>query len=224
MRRKYLFLLAAHKLFHFFNRQRTVTYVGKKAVDSNIHIFNKYGYFFGPAKESLRIYVAIELAKLFEDSDLPRNKNPKHKKLTVEQTLRFLETNINNFNKKEIERRYKKEHKVGIASSFEEISSNDIKKIRRRIKNNFKKIKAVNDFRDHALAHNDLVKTPNKKINSRDVTTLLNIVEDVVDLIYLKLTVSSNSYRNFRLEPIRHLDMLMKDLKQYDKDFRASFE
>ena len=190
--------LAASKIFNRLNQQKTYSCVGKSAAESNVHIFKKYSYFFGSIKEALRIYVVIELAKLFEKDQKSRNQS-----LNINYILNRIEKNID---------------KYGNTISYQ-----DIKRIKKRLLDNKKKIKNIKDYRDEYIAHDDISKKE-YSISNRDISTLLTIAKDIINLLYLKFEFLSNSYENFKEEPVNNLNQLMKDLMSYDREFRRKLK
>jgi len=210
LRNRYLHTLSAYKLFDEFNKLSAENIVGKKRAQANVNIFNKYGYFILTSKESLRCFFLIELAKFF-DKDL-RKQN-----LSIENVINYSDKKIESFSVEQFHQ-YHKDRKIipELFEKFKALTKKDLNKINKRLNNNQEVIKRLKDYRDQYLAHDD-IKKKDIPINKKNVNTLMNIVKDTIELIHHKLDFSSNSYSNYKEEPIKDINRLVKDLKEHEK-------
>ena len=208
LRSRYMLTLAAHRIFLELDRARTISHSGEKAAEKNVEIFKKYSYYFIPTKESIRYYLIIELAKFFEvDSK---------KSLTLDFLLNYTEDNLK-FLSKDYFKSYHKDRKFLIEDieRLEEISISEIESFRKRIKNSHERIERIKNYRDKYIAHDDL-KKKTYTINTRDISTLLILVRDIIDYYYKKLEWASTIYDNFDKEPVRDTKRIFTDLKNYN--------
>ncbi len=204
LRSRYLRTLAASRLFDRSNELVTTTKIGKKNAHSNARIMDEHKYFFLTVKEATRVYVLIELSKFFDTSD---------DALTIQKVIEYARNNLASLTKEEFIEFHKNDSsRTQFLEEYESMQLRDLMKMLRRLKSNENKIQKLKTYRDQFLAHDDLKK---KKISfkKRDVDVLLNIVKDVIELFYKRLTFSSNSYHIFIEEPVKDIDWIIKKLK-----------
>lgn len=215
MRRRYLYTLAAFKIYERFNKLAAPNIVGKKRAEKGAKILNNYKYFFLTSKEATRCYFLIELAKFFDISK---------QSLTVYKVINYAKLHISKFSKEAFLRQDKtREILPEILAEYKPLSSNDLQKIERRLKTNSVAIKNLKIYRDKYLAHDDIKKIK-VTIKPKDTKVLLRIVKDTIDLLFSRLDFSSNSYRNFEEEPISDLDRVMQDLISHEQQRLMEFE
>lgn len=184
--------------------------VGKRRANVNVKIINDYKYFFLPIQESARCYFLIELAKFFDKNY--------SQSLSINSLLNFIEKNIRSFSRDEfIKYHSERGFTPELIQGYKEFSIEDIKKIRKRLKRNEKKIEKVQNYRDKFLAHDD-VKKIEIEINAGEVKTLFKIVENLIDLFCLRFEFSSNIYSNYEKEPIRAVDRIVSILQKYEME------
>lgn len=210
LRSRYLHTLAAFRIYERFRKLGAPNIVGKRKAEANVKTFSQHIYFFSPLQEATRYYFFIELAKFFE--------NKGDQSLTIEIVLNFIEKNILSFSK-DI---FKQHHsgRVFISESLDgyiEFTHTDIQKIRSRLKRNKKLISNLKTYRDQFLAHDD-IKKEDIKITGQQIRTLLRIVQDVIDLLYLRLDFSSNIYSNYDKEPAWAVDNVVNALREHEQE------
>lgn len=211
LRDRYLHFISAYKLFDELNKLSAPNKIGIKKAEANVNIFNKYKYFILTSKESLRCYFLIELSKFF-DEDKKRNQT-----LSIQGIIEHALLDVNSFSTIE----FKKYHKDRVIipelfENFTPLSKKDLIKIKNRIEKNNNIINRVKNYRDKYLAHDDIEKI-DIPLNKKDVDILLKIVKDTITLLYKKLDFSSNSYDNYEKEPIKNINDLVNDLKEYEQ-------
>lgn len=211
LRSRYLHTLAAFRIFERFKKLAASNIVGKKKAEANVKTFSQHIYFFMPLQEAARYYFFIELAKFFDE-------NRRDQSLTLELVLNFIEKNIYSFSEKE----FKKYHSERVfvpelLKGYAQISLKEIKKIRNRLNRNKKLIAELKTYRDQFLAHDD-IKKDDVSISGNQIKVLLKIVRDTVDLLYLRLDFSSNSYSNYDKEPAWAVDSVVNALQEHEQE------
>ncbi|MFA6273651.1 MAG: hypothetical protein WC662_00640 [Candidatus Paceibacterota bacterium] len=214
---RYLHVLAAQKIFNEFNKLSTESIVGKAGAKNNVNIFNKYKYFILISKESLRCFFLIELAKFFDEDKREQN-------LSIRKILNFAHAKVESFSVDQFQIHHKDRKIIPeLFANFKALTKKDLDKIDKRLKDNKEKIKKIKDYRDQYLAHDD-IKKDNILIEKRDANTLMEIIEDTIELLFHKLDFSSTSYDNYKKEPVKDINRLIKDLKNHEKLRILTFE
>ncbi len=150
LRSRYLYTLAASKIFDRFNELLAPNKVGKKRAENNLEVFKRFKYFFLTTKEATRRYFLTELAKFFD----------RHKKsLTVYRVIQYTEKNISKLTKQDF-LEYHKNRQIlpELFAEYKELSLSDIKKIKKRLNRNKIKINKLIAYRNQYLAHDDIKK------------------------------------------------------------------
>lgn len=206
---RYLYTLAAHKTFLELDRAKTISYSGKNLAYKNVDILKKYSYYFLTSKEGIRYYLIIELAKFFEV-------DTKGDSLTLDHLLKYTETNLR-FLSKDYFKEYHKEREFlqKDIDRLDEITLIEINNFKNRISKNKEKIQRIKNYRDKYIAH-DQLKKKTYLVNTRDITTLLNLVRDIINFYYKKLEWASILYENFEKEPVIHTKKIFTDLRRYN--------
>lgn len=211
LRRRYLHTLATFRIYERFRKLGAPNVVGQRKARANVKTFSQHLYFFLPLQEAARYYFFIELAKFFD-------KNTREQSLTLEAVLDFLEKNILSFSKDA----FKQYHSTRVfipelLEGYVELNQGEIQKVRNRLKRNKALIDNLKIYRDKFLAHDD-IKKDNIKITSLQIKTLLKIVQDTIDLFYLRLDFSSNIYSNYDEEPARAVDSVVSALQEHEQE------
>jgi len=209
--RRYLHFLSAYRLYDEYNKLSAINKVGKKKAETNVKIFNKYKYFILMSKEALRFFFLIELSKFF-DEDIKRRQT-----LCIQEIINYALKNIDSFSVEQF-KKYHKDRKIipQLFEKFKSLTKKDLNKILRRIKRNDDIILRLKNYRDKCLAHDDINQV-NIIINKKDVSILMKIVKDTIDLMYSKLDFSVIIYDNYNKEPINDINNLIKDLVKQEK-------
>ncbi len=208
LRSRYLNTLSSFRIFERFNKLSAPNIVGKRKAEKNVKIFNVFKYFFLTTKEASRCYFFIELAKFFDTSK---------KSLTINKVINYAEKNITKFTKQDfLDYHNGRQILPELFTQYKQLSLSDLKKVKKRLNRNKEVIKKLKVYRDKYLAHDDIKKIK-IGINVKEIKVLLNIVKSVIELLYNKLDFSVNSYINFEQEPIKDLDLVMKNLIKFEE-------
>lgn len=211
LRGRYLHTLAAFRIYERFRKLSAPNVVGKRKAEANAKTFSQHIYFFSPLQEAARCYFFVELAKFFDEDS-------QRQSLTISRLLDFVEKNLTSFSEDEFERYHADRNFIPeLLAGYEAFTLKDIKKINRRLQHNRKLIKKLKTYRDKFLVHDDL-KKKEVPITGLQIRTLLKIVQDSVDLFYLKLDFSSNIYSNYDKEPALAVDQVMRALQEHEKE------
>jgi hypothetical protein len=206
LRSRYLNTLSAYKVYDCINNLSASNKVGKKKSSKNVETLNDFKYFFIISKEACRCYFLIEIAKFF-DRDT--------RALTVFNVLDYSEENLNKLTK-EYFLRYHKDRKIlpELFKNYEELKLLDINKMREKIKLKRGLIEKLITYRNKFLAHDDVNKI-RINITAKEVEQILNLIRGIIDIYYLKLDFSTNSYRNYKEMPVADTVRLIKYLQKH---------
>jgi len=208
MRNRYLNILSAHKIFDTISILSAPNIVGKEKAGENMKLFNDYKYFFITTKESCSFYVLIEIAKFFDNS---------LSSLTLNKIINFTESNLKKLSKNDFQIYHKNRGILPeLFDKYQEFSRLDLENLKNNIKSKDKIINKLKKYRDQYLAHDDIKKIK-VKISIGEVKQLMEIIEDFIELFYLRLDFSSNSYKDYVEEPEREIKSLIKILKENEK-------
>lgn len=211
LRSRYLHTLALFRIYERFRKLSAPNIVGKKKAEANVKIMSQHVYFFIPVQEAARCYFFVELAKFFDE-------NKKKQSLTIEHILGFIENNFASFSKEEFQKYHAERNFIPeLLEGYKPFMLQDVKKFRKRLARNKVIIKNLKTYRDKVLVHSD-IKAVQVQITGKDIKVLLNIVQDAIDLLYLKLDFASNMYSNYDKEPPRAVDEVIKILQEYEKE------
>lgn len=217
LRTRYLHMLACFRIYERFRKLTAVNVVGKRKAEINSKTFNQHLYFFLSLQEAARCYFFIELAKFFDE-------NRGKQSLTIGLLLDFVERNLHSFSTNEfLEYHTGRDFIPELFAGYKPLTLQDIQKMRRRLQWNKESIKSLKTYRDKYLAHDDLEKK-DVKITGIQVKTLLKIIQNTIDLFYLKLEFSSNVYSNYDKEPALAVDRVMQALQEHEKDRRKKLK
>lgn len=211
LRSRYLHTLAAFRIYERFRKLGAPNVVGKRKAGANVKTFGQHVYFFSPLQEAARYYFFIELAKFFDE-------NKRDQSLTIEIVLNFVEKNISSFSKDVFKQHHPERTFIPeLLDGYVEFTHADIQKIRNRLKRNKKLIGDLKTYRDQFLAHDD-IKKDDIKITGLQIRTLLRIVQNAIDLFYLRLDFSSNIYSNYDKEPVCAVDNVVNALQEHEQE------
>lgn len=208
LNKRYLLTLSSYNIFKNFNDLLVV-----KEKDSNSKTINDFPYFFTTVRGSSNMYFLVEVCKFFDIDD---------RSLSLYKLLKFTEINFSYLTKDNF-RLYHKDRIIidELFDEYKEISLNDIRSFRDKIKQNKEIINRLKKYRDQNLAHDDLDKI-NIVIYKKEIETLLKLIKEILNFYYSKLLFTQSSDRNFNLEPVNEMNRLINNLKEYDKIYREN--
>lgn len=215
LRRRYMLALSAYKIFDNFGVLAADNILGEEAANKNVKTFNDFNYFFVTIKESCRVYLFIELAKFFD----------KHSKsLTLFQVLDYSKKNIVKLTKQDfVQYRQDKGMPLESLEEYEELSVDDIEKIKEKIQKEKRLIEKLKIYRDKYVAHDDIEKIK-VSISKEETEIILDLIKYIIDFYFMRLDFSENSYHLFEEEPIREMNSLIRCLQEHKADSRKRLE
>lgn len=217
LQRRYMFSLAAFRIYERFRKMKAPNIVGKRRAEANAQTYSHHTYFFTPLEEAARCYFFLELAKLFD-------KDPKRQSLTVEALLDFAENHSTSFSINEFLNYHSGRYFDPVVFSYyKPLTDAGLQRFRKRLRRNASTIGKLRDYRDTVLAHSDRKKR-RVTITLRQIQTLFNFVRDLVDYFYASLAYSSHDYRAFDRDPVRAVDHVIEILQQQERQWLREIE
>lgn len=206
LNRRYLLTLSSYNIFKNFNDLLT-----SKEKNLNKKLINDFPYFFQVVRSSSNLYFLIEVYKFFDTDD---------RTLSLYKLLKYSETNLKYLTKDN----FKKYHKGRIIldeifNQYKEITIQDIRKFKAEIKQNTGIIERLRIYRHKYLAHDDIDKI-DITIHKDEIETLLKLIKKVLNFYYSILLFAHSSDRIFNLEPVKEMNRLVNNLREYDKIYR----
>ena len=210
LRSRYFRALSAFYVYERIRELGAPNIVGKKEASENIKVMNHFKNFFTIARESIRIYFLLELAKLFDDAQ---------QSLHINKIISFSESNIKKLSRSEFLRFHqgqKREFLQELFKSYQELSSKDLKIVRSDLKKYEKIIKKIDNYRDQYLAHDDKQKTK-ININRIEIIKLFKVLKKILTLFTLRLDFSITYYDHVEKDCKRDTERVIKYLRRFEK-------
>ncbi len=210
IKEKYLLILSCYKIFDTFNVLKAVNLNNNKELQENMNILNTFPYFFQPISEACRQYFLIEIAKLFDKDK---------RSLSLYKIINYSESHIGELDKEFFFQYHNRNNRVfgqEDIKDYKELTSKDIKEIRSKISDHEVLIGKIKGYRDQFLAHNDLKKEA-VSINKKEIKSLLETIQEIIEFYYYKLDFSENAYDFFSENPAEEFKMIIKSLNNYNK-------
>ncbi len=210
IKERYFKALSAFHIFETFIELVDPNIIGQEISEKNKKIIEKdFGSFFLPAKESLRIYFFLELAKLFDIAD---------QSLHVTKIVNYTQSNITKLTVDDFAEYSKGQDPNFIAMLVREykgVNHDDLMAIKSDIEKNKETIKRLKDYRDKYLVHDD-IKKDEIDITGEEIRTLFSIIEKIIDIFLSKLISTSVMYDNAKIDTKDKTKMVIDYLKRFE--------
>lgn len=208
LNRRYLFTLSSYNIFKNFNNLLT-----SEEKDLNKKLINDFPYFFQVVRSSSNLYFLIEVYKFFDTDD---------RTLSLYKLLKYSEINLKYLTKDNFKKYYKGRIILDeLFNQYKEITLKDIRNFKAEIRKNADIIERLRRYRHKYLAHDDINKI-DIAIHKDEIETLLKLIKKVLNFYYSILLFAQSSDRNFNLEPVKEMNRLVSNLKEYDKIYREN--
>ena len=208
LRSRYINTLNAFNVYDSIGELTASNIIGEKKAKNNVKTLGSFRYFFIITKESLRCYFLIELAKFFDTST---------RSLTVYEVLKYAEKNIDKFSKKDFLEYHKgREILPELFVDYKQLVIEDLEKIKEKLNKNKIVIENLKKYRNQYLAHDDIKKIK-VKITIAEIEKLLQIIKEIISLLYSRLEFSVNSYVNFEESSREDTKRLLEYLQKFEE-------
>src|SRR3989338_94421 len=177
---------------------------------ANVAVLNNYKNFLLIAKESMRVYFFIELAKLFDASD---------QSLHINKIVNFTESNLRSLTAEAFKEYNQSQGRVFLASLVEEfrgVAHSDLLEIKNMLNVNEEALNKLKIYRDKWLAHNDINKPELPAITKEELHSLFDVFGKIVNLITGKLNSESTSWDHIERDTKHHTKMVIEYLRRFE--------
>ncbi len=182
--------------------------VGEHMAHGNVEVFNKYKNFFLPAKESLKVYFFLELAKLFDASK---------QSLHINKIINFTESNIENLTVDAFqEYNQDRELVTQLIKEYKGMSHKDLTEIRNSLTKHQVVLEKLEDYRNKWLVHDDLNKPEIPSITGEEIKSLLEIIEKILNSFTGKLNSESWLYSYAEDETKSDVRLVIDHLRRFE--------
>ena len=191
------------------SEQTAPNIVGPKEAEDNVEIIKRYSNFLLPAKEALRVYFFLELAKLFDSSD---------DSLHISKVVNVASSNLKHLTVEafaEYEKDQSREFLDQLVAEYKGMSPEDIKEIRESLVLHEGSIKKLKDYRDKWLAHHDLHRTIPPTITGEDLHALFELLDRILNSISSKLTSTRTMWDHARDGARHETKLVLEHLKRF---------
>jgi len=207
LEKRYSFMLSAFYTWEALIELCAPNIVGKKEARQNVEIMNRSNKFFGPSKESLRVYFLLELAKLFDASD---------QSLHIDRVINFTESNIqkllvSDFAEFNQNRGFIEE----LVKNYKGINIKDLKHVRSLIALHTATIQDLKTYRDKYLAHDDISKV-DVTLKQYKIKALFKVIEEILNLFSYKGNHSTRMYNSIEKECKNDTKMVLEYLRRFE--------
>lgn len=183
---------------------------GTSRAEENVGIVNAYKNFFLPAKEALRVYFFLELAKLFDASN---------QSLHIDKVVNFSENNLRLLTVEAF-----KEHNVkqgreflnNLTDEYKGIDYSHLVEIRDLIKIHQSTIEKLKTYRDKWLAHDDINKPELPDITGIELHELFELVGKILNALTSKLNSSSSMWDDVERDAKHHVNLVIDYLRRFE--------
>jgi len=184
---------------------------GKKRAPLNAKILANYKDFLIPAKESLRVYFFLELAKLFDASD---------QSLHVTKILNFTESNLMRLSMdafKEYNKDQSRAFLDDLVSGYKGMNRDEVLGLRTELRKRRILINRLKRYRDQWLAHADIKQSPTPpKLTGRHIRILFALMESILNKITGAFNSETWQYSHIERDAKHHVKLLFDHLRRFE--------
>lgn len=182
--------------------------VGEKTAQENVKIFNSFNNFFLPAKEALRVYFFLELAKLFDVSK---------ESLHINKIINYTESNLSNLTVEDF-KEYNQDRALldQLIKGYKGMQYADLAEIRNLLTLHQITLENLETYRNKWLAHDDLNKPDLPAITGEQIKELFEIVEKILNSFTGKFNSESWLYSYAEDETKSHVRLVIDRLRRFE--------
>ncbi|KKP93280.1 MAG: hypothetical protein UR98_C0007G0012 [Parcubacteria group bacterium GW2011_GWA1_36_12] len=208
MHRRYFHALSAFYVYEGLNEVIASNVIGQSLAEKNVKVISDFRNFFMPAKEALRVYFFLELAKMFDSSD---------QSLHINKILNITESNLKNLTvdafKEYNENRVFTEE---LTAGYRGMDYGDVLLLKKMVDENKDILDKLNDYRDKWLAHDDIKKPEVPAITGEEVKKLFAVLEKILNSITGKLNSESWAYSMVEDESKYQTKLVIDHLRRFE--------
>ena len=210
MHSRYFHTLSAFYAYEALCEITAPNIVGKYEAEENAKTIRRYNNFFLPARESLRVYFFLELAKMFDSSK---------QSLHINKILNFTESNITNLTLdafKEYNQAQPRAFLEELVKEYKGINYADLVSIKALLDNHEVALNKLDVYRNKWLAHDDINKPELPSINQGEIKNLFKILAKILNTITSQLNSESWTYSHIENDVKHHTRLVIDHLRRFE--------
>lgn len=210
MHRRYFHAFSAFYAYEALCEVVAPNVVGESEAHENVKIMGSFKNFFLPAKEALRIYFFLELAKMFEFSK---------ESLHINKILNFTESNLKNLTVEAFKGYNQNQDRTfleELAKEYKGMAYADLVTIRDMLKKHKSTLEKLDTYRDKWLAHDDINKPELPAITGEEIKDLFDVLAKMLNSITGQLNSESWMYSHVEDDTKHHARLVIDHLRRFE--------
>ena len=208
--RRYFHAISAFYAYEALCEIAAPNIVGVSEANENIKVISNFKNFFLSAKEALRVYFFLELAKMFDSSD---------QALHINKVLNFTESNLKNLTVdafKEYNQNRESSFLKELAKEYRGMAYTDLIAIKDMISAYKATLEKLDTYRDKWLAHDDINKPEIPSITGEEIKTLFEVLAKMLNSITGRLNSESWTYSYIEDDVKDHTRLVIDYLRRFE--------
>jgi len=210
MHRRYFHALSAFYAYEALCELAAPNVVGESEAHKNVKVMGSFKNFFLPAKEALRIYFFLELAKMFDSSK---------QALHINKILNFTESNLKNLTVeafKEYNQNQERTFLEELAKEYKGMAYADLVTIREMLDKYKTILEKLDTYRNKWLAHDDIKKPELPAISGKEIKDLFEVLAKMLNSVTGQLNSESWMYSHVEDEVKHHTKLVIDHLRRFE--------
>lgn len=207
---RYYRALTAFYAFEAMVEATDVSIVGKEEAEANAEIINRFKNFLLPAKESIRVYFFIELAKLFDVSK---------QSLHINKVVNFSDSNITHLNVEAFKGHnaaQPREFLESLVKEYKGVDRKDLEEIRADLEKHKDVIERLKIYRDEWLAHDDINRNEPPTITGKELKALFEVLAKILNIFTSKLNSEGWMWDHVERDTKHHVKLVIEYLRRFE--------
>lgn len=205
---RYFHALSAFYAYEALCEEIAPNIVGSETAKENSDILNTFKEFFTPAKEALRVYFFIELAKIFDTSK---------DSLQINKIINLTESKIKNLTIQEFTD-YNQDRELinELIRGYKGISSEDLKMMKELLSKHKEIFNKLKTYRDKWLAHADIEKPELPSISAEEIKNLFDTFAKVMEIFTRAMNHEWSIWNHVEPHTKEKTKMMIDHLKRFE--------
>lgn len=210
MHKRYFHALASFYAYEGLQELLAPNVVGQSEAEGNAKTIGKYNNFFGPARESLRVYFFLELAKMFDSSK---------QALHINKVLNFTASNLKNLTVdafKEYNQHQPRAFLETLVNEYKGMDHDELRAVKAMLNEHKATLEKMDTYRDKWLAHDDINKPESPAITGEEIKALFDVLAKMLNAITGRLNSESWTYSHVENDAKHHTHLVIDHLQRFE--------
>jgi len=210
MHRRYFHALSAFYAYEALCEVAAPNVVGESEAHENVKVIGSFKNFFLPAKEALRIYFFLELAKMFDSSK---------QALHINKILNFTESNLKNLTVEAFKEYNKNQDRTfleELTKEYKDMAYADLVTIREMLDKHKTTLEKLDIYRNKWLAHDDIKKPELPAISGEEIKDLFDVLAKMLNSITGQLNSESWMYSHIEDDVKDDVRLVIDHLRRFE--------